>query len=212
MALRRPAFTRAVGMGMTEYSKESESCHDDSAQLIRLARSGDANARSQLFVRVLPRLQQYLIPRIGPAVSRHTDMDDVCQEVLLRGIKAIHSLREDADFKDFERLILQHAKWQVVDSARAEDRFEGESNVPGGVMSVPADLNANSGEVILIEREQVEWLHSLILKLSDDIASVLWLRIDGLTTGEIAQELGISQDLVRKRHQRGVAELRHYSS
>ena len=139
-------------------------------------------------------------------------MDDVCDDVLLRGIKAIHSFTRDADVNGFRRLMLQHARWQVLDSARAEDRFEGESNVPGGVMSVPADLSANSTEELLIEREKVEWLHSLILRLSADIASVLWLRIDGLTTKEIARELDISQDLVRKRHQRGIEELRRYSA
>ena len=181
---------------------------DPRDHLVSPARAGDASARSGLFDAVLPRIQQFLIPKMGSKLQRHTDLDDVCQEIFIRGIKAIHALEPNSGYRDFEALMLQHARWQVVDSARAEGRFEGESNVPGGLMTIPIDADVDQGEGLLIEREDVEWLHSLISRLPDDHANIVWLRLDGFKSDEIAQMLSISPELVRKRHQRAVETLR----
>jgi RNA polymerase sigma-70 factor (ECF subfamily) len=180
--------------------------------LVPLARSGDPGARSKLFDAVLPRLQQFLIPKLGAKLLRHTDLDDICQEVFLRGVKAIHSLDPDADYRQFVGLILQHAKWQALDTGKSNSRFEGESNVPGGVMSIPVDGDQNNGEVLLFMRENVDGLHRLISKLPDDLAKVVWLRLDGLPDAKIGNLLSITPELVRKRHQRAIGKLRHFAS
>jgi DNA-directed RNA polymerase specialized sigma24 family protein len=86
---------------------------------------------------------------MGSRWQRHTDLEDICQEIFIRGIKAIHSLAPDSGYRDFEALMLQHASWQVVDSARAVGRFEGESNVPGELMTIPIDLDIDRGSVLL---------------------------------------------------------------
>ena len=180
--------------------------------LVPLARSGDPGARSDLFDAVLPRLQQFLIPKLGAKLQRHTDLDDICQDVFLRGFKAIHSLDPDADYRQFVGLILQHAKWQVLDAGRSNSRFSGESNVPGGVMTIPADGDQNNGEVLLFMREKVDGLHRLISKLPDDLAQVVWLRLDGLPDAKIGNLLSITPELVRKRHQRAIEKLRQFAS
>jgi len=190
----------------------SKPLKDQRDDLVSLARAGDAKARSDLFEAALPRIQQFLIPKMGFRLQRHTDLDDICQEIFIRGIKAIHSLAPDSGYRDFEALMLQHARWQVVDSARAEGRFEGESNVPGGLMTIPIDLDDDQGECLVIEREDVQWLHSLISRLTDDQARVVWLRLDGLKSDEIAHLLSISPELVRKRHQRAVDKLRQLTT
>jgi threonine aldolase len=46
----------------------------------------------------------------------------------------------------------------------------------------------------------------------DDHASIVWLRLDGLKSDEIAQLLSISPELVRKRHQRAVEKLRQLTT
>jgi RNA polymerase sigma-70 factor (ECF subfamily) len=180
--------------------------------LVPLARSGDPRARSDLFDAVLPRLQQFLIPKLGAKLQRHTDLDDLCQDVFLRGIKAIHSLDQGADYGQFVGLILQHAKWQTIDAARSQARFAGESNVPGGVMSIAADDDPENGEVLLFMREKVDWLHTLISRLPDDLAKVIWLRLDGLPDARISDLLSITPELVRKRHQRAIEQLRQFTS
>ena len=58
----------------------------------------------------------------------------------------------------------------------------------------------------------MQWLHSLISPLPDDDARVVWLRLDGLKSDEIAQLLSISPELVRKRHQRAVEKLRQLTT
>ena len=180
--------------------------------LVPLARSGDPGARSDLFDAVLPRLQQFLIPKLGAKLQRHTDLDDICQDVFLRGVKAMHSLDPDADYRQFVGLILQHAKWQAVDAGRSNSRFAGESNVPGGVMEIPADGDQGDGEVLLFMREKVDGLHRLISKLPDDLARVVWLRLDGLPDAKIGELLLITPELVRKRHQRAIEKLRQFAS
>lgn len=185
---------------------------EDLDALIPLARTGNPQARSDLFNAVLPRLQNFLIPKLGVKLQRHTDLDDLCQDVFLRGIKAIHSLDQEADYSQFVGLILQHAKWQIIDAARSQARFSGESNVPGGMMSIPADQDGGNGEVLFFEKDKVNRMHTLISRLPENLAQVIWLRLDGLPDAKICDLLSITPELVRKRHQRAIEQLRVYTS
>jgi len=79
-------------------------------------------------------------------------------------------------------------------------------------MEIPAGGDQGNGEVLLFMREKVDGLHRLISKLPDDLAKVVWLRLDGLPDAKIGDLLSITPELVRKRHQRAIEKLRQFAS
>ena len=52
------------------------------------------------------------------------------------------------------------------------------------------------------------WLRALVSRLDEKYAGVVRLYLEGRTTAEIAEELGIREETARKRLTRAVAKLR----
>lgn len=177
-------------------------------QVLRRAIRGDSSARSDLFLRIHPKLVLYLQQQSGISLRRKVQLDDLCQEVFLRALPILNSLPVDAEENDFQNLVLKNAHWAVLDAVKKNERFKGESNIPGGIVSIPLDPDQQGGEFLVIDREESEWLHGLIERLEDAYSEVLWLKLDGLKTTEIADQLEISEELVRKRYQRAIEKLR----
>ena len=172
---------------------------------------GVDSARSELFEKVHPEIERYLSQQASISLKRKIQVDDLCQEVFLRALKVIDVLGIDSDYDDFLKLVLQNAKWTVLDAVKSLQKFEGESNIPGGIVSIPVDIDLVGGEVLAIQREESEWLHSLIDELDDDYSSVMWLKLDGKSTQQISEQLSISTELVRKRYQRAVEKIQSRS-
>ena len=85
--------------------------------LLEQARSGDAAARDALFARHAGRLRLYVTRRLGRALGRRVDVDDVCQETYLRVFQALETVdaRGENAFYRFLTAIARHA---LVDAAR----------------------------------------------------------------------------------------------
>lgn len=184
---------------------------DDFSAILNRAIHGDSHSRSALFEQIQPKLELYLSQQSGLSLRRKIQIEDMCQDVFLRALKVLTTLPEEATQQDFLNLVLKNAHWTVLDAVKKNERFKGESNIPGGIVSVPLDPDAHGGEALIIEREESEWLHGLINRLEENYSSVLWLKLDGLETAEVAERLGISQDLVRKRYQRALEKLKQFT-
>ena len=180
----------------------------DFSATLRSAISGDSSARSHLFSLVQPKIQMYLEQQSGLSLRRKIQVDDMCQDVFLRALRVLENLPETASTQDFINLVLKNAQWTILDAVKKNENFKGESNVPGGLVSIPIDPDVVGGEALVIEREESEWLHALIERLDEIYASVLWLKLDGLETAEIADRLSITPAVVRKRYQRAIEALR----
>ena len=184
---------------------------DEFSAILNRAIHGDSHSRSALFERIQPKLEMYLSQQSGLSLRRKIQIEDMCQDVFLRALKVLTTLPEEATPQDFLNLVLKNAHWTVLDAVKKNERFKGESNIPGGIVSVPLDPDAHGGEALIIEREESEWLHGLVERLEENYSSVLWLKLDGLETAEVAERLGISQDLVRKRYQRAIEKLKQFT-
>ncbi len=180
----------------------------DFREILHSAIRGDSAARCELFLLIQPQVEQYLEQQSGLSLRRKIQIDDMCQDVFLRALRVLTTLPETATKEDFYNLVLQNAQWTVLDAVKKNEKFKGESNVPGGIVSIPLDPDASGGEALLVEREESKWLHALIQRLDDIYSSVLWLKLDGLETSEIAERLGVTQDVVRKRYQRAIESIR----
>lgn len=86
--------------------------------LLEQARGGDAAARDGLFARHAGRLRLYVRQRLGTALGRRVDVEDVCQETYLRVFQALD--RVDARGENaFYRFLTTVARHAIVDAARA---------------------------------------------------------------------------------------------
>lgn len=195
----------------SQSSEESIHGRDGFPAILNRAIHGDSHSRSALFEQIQPKLEMYLSQQSGLSLRRKIQIDDMCQDVFLRALKVLKTLPEDATQQDFLNLVLKNARWTVLDAVKKNERFMGESNIPGGIVSVPLDPDVHGGEALIIEREDSEWLHGLIDRLEDSYSSVLWLKLDGLETTEVAERLGISKELVRKRYQRAIEKLKQFT-
>ncbi|MGB1396206.1 MAG: RNA polymerase sigma factor [Planctomycetota bacterium] len=184
---------------------------DEFSAILNSAIHGDSHSRSALFEQIQPKLELYLSQQSGLSLRRKIQIEDMCQDVFLRALKVLTTLPEEATQQDFLNLVLKNAHWTVLDAVKKNERFKGESNIPGGIVSVPLDPDAHGGEALIIEREESEWLHGLIDRLEENYSSVLWLKLDGLETAEVSERLGISQELVRKRYQRAIDKLKQFT-
>ena len=195
----------------SQSSDASTHGRDEFSAILNRAIHGNSHSRSALFEQIQPKLELYLSQQSGLNLRRKIQIEDMCQDVFLRALKVLTTLPEEATQQDFLNLVLKNAHWTVLDAVKKNERFKGESNIPGGIVSVPLDPDAHGGEALIIEREESEWLHGLVERLDESYSSVLWLKLDGLETAEVSERLGISQDLVRKRYQRAIEKLKQFT-
>src|SRR5262245_20580165 len=92
---RSDAVTRGDN-GMQEADRP-DLTPDDAARLVAAARAGDRAALDALLSGSMPLV--YTI--VGRALSGHADVDDVVQEVMVRAVHGLSSLRDPASFRSW---------------------------------------------------------------------------------------------------------------
>jgi RNA polymerase sigma-70 factor (subfamily 1) len=170
------------------------SSHD----LIERVRQGDGDAFRGLFAKYRHRLAVLIHYRLGPELRRHADVEDILQETLLKAFRDIRQFDYQSP-GSFFRWLARIADHIVADMARFQGRqkraaevvrFRSESN-PGG--PEPADTGTPSR--IFRENEALGRLIEELNLLSEDYRRVILLsKVEGLTTAEVAQQLGKSNE------------------
>jgi RNA polymerase sigma factor (sigma-70 family) len=201
---------------MTDHRATSGSGRDSTAEqkAIADARAGSREARDALIQRFQKLVLHYLRKRMGDRLKRFSSEEDLLQEVLMRGVQALEKMPDGARPADFRGVLLQHARWVLLERGRQSGDFLGESIVirhdPDGCRSgsQPEVVDgAATWTGLVAQADQDRWLRALVLRLDEKHASVVQLYLDGRSYGEIAQELGISEANARKRLQRAARSL-----
>jgi len=175
-------------------------------------RSGDQRAAEELlamFESSLVRYFQAALPNIEAA-------EDAAQETFIRLIESIRSGRTK-DVRSLAALIFTIARRLAIDIGRQSARRPSPVSMdahPGGDESrhTLADVIPASGDdprEMAIRRERDAQVQDALRALEPEVREVITLRhIDGLSSREVAEILGVAEGTVWSRLHRGLEVLR----
>jgi RNA polymerase sigma-70 factor (ECF subfamily) len=179
--------------------------------LVERVKKGDHEAFSRLFEKYRSRLAVLIHYKLGPGLRRDADVDDVLQETLLRAYRDIarFDYRAPGSFMSWLARIADHV---MADMARAQNRqkragehvsFRSESNPAG---PEPADFHTPSR--IFTENESLGRLVDMLNRLPEDYRYIiLAIKVEGLSTSEVAERDGVSNQAVSLLLHRAIRKL-----
>ena len=166
---------------------------------------GAANSVENAAVELLSREEGALRRIIQRYVRDASTVDDVYQEVSLKVLRRIDSVRDPAALRGW---LFQLARNACLDYLRREDRRQGLSHEVLAEHTAGGDLGRNPSEQFL-SRERITAVRRALDQLPASQREVLLLRIDdGLDHEAIAERLQISRQAVEVRLCRGRAALK----
>lgn len=142
-------------------------------------------------------------------LQRRLEPDDLVQEMLC----AIWRGLPDATFPSrgaFEGWLFRVGRHRLMDLVRESasekrgDRARREEVLGGEIEELAEDVSPPSR--LARRRDDQEGLRKILSRLPDAYRDVLWeVRVQGRTTGEVADRLGLTRAAVRKRLERALA-------
>jgi len=166
-------------------SHESEPRREDSP-LVAAARDGDRGAFGELYSRYARVVHGILLSRIPPA-----DVEDLVQDVFLRAMRRLHTLRDAAAFAGWLAALARNC---------AADYHRGSREL--------VELQEDCAEAPPPQAEALAIL-AVIQSLPEAYREPLVLRlVEGLTGPEIASRTGLTPGSVRVNLHRGMQQLR----
>ncbi|MFN3689943.1 MAG: RNA polymerase sigma factor [Fimbriimonadales bacterium] len=181
--------------------------HED-AHLIEAAKEGDTRAFDRLWARHRDKVFRSLLKACG---GNPETTHDVLQDALISAFKALQQFRGDANFATWLYTI---ARRLCIRARRDLDRFYSlddplNSDEGKEILRQLIDQYAQDPESIAIENDLRERVQQAVAELPDSLRPVLQLRdIEGLSTEETAQQLGLTQAAVKARLHRARELLR----
>jgi RNA polymerase sigma-70 factor (ECF subfamily) len=161
---------------------------------VQKVKSGDAEAFSALFAKYRPRLAVLLRYKAGPDLLASVEIDDLLQETFLRAFRDIggFTYEKPGSFWNWLASIAGHV---VQDAARFQSRrkrhageilrFRSESNPDG-----PDPVDTKTPTLLLREKEGLQALVDRLDALPEDYRqAILWAKIEGLSTAEMAERM-----------------------
>ncbi len=183
--------------------------------LLEQAHAGDREALSRAFEQYQRRLAILVHFKLSDHTRTFAEVDDIVQETLLRAFRDIHSFSYQAP-GSFLRWLSAIADHVIVDRVRYQGRerragqeipFRSASNPAG---PEPADTKTPSR--LLAQQEAVERLLTRLAALPEDYRkAILLAKIEGLSTSEMAAQLGKSREAVALLVYRAVKRFRTLS-
>jgi RNA polymerase sigma-70 factor (ECF subfamily) len=180
--------------------------------LLERARAGDAEALSQVFERHRRRLAVLVRYKLSGRDRQPTEIEDIVQEVSLRAFRDLQRFEYQAP-GSFFRWLSAIADHVIVDRIRhreracragQEVRFRSVSNPQG-----PDPAITTTPSRLLAQKEAVERLFARLDALPDNYRqAILLAKVEGLTTAEMAERLGMSREAVALLVFRAVKRLR----
>src|ERR1700733_10408713 len=162
------------------------------AELARLAASGDSVATGKLLRALTPRLVRVVRAVLGGA---HPDIDDAIQQALIGFVQALPAFRGDCDPLGYATVIAVRAAVAVrkrvhVDHARRDDQADADET--------PAQRLSPGDEAASQQRKDI--LRDLLAELPPEQAEALAMRVVlGWSLEEIAVHSGAPLNTVRSR-------------
>lgn len=180
--------------------------------LVGRVQQGDPDAFSLLFEKYRPRLAVLIHYQLGETTRRHTDVDDVLQETLLRAFRDIRQFQyhSPGSFLNWLARISGHV---IADLARSQGRqkragehvpFRSESN-PGG----PEPASYATPSRIFSANEALEQFIEKLDLLPEEYRNIILLvKVDELTTAQAAERLGKTREATSLLLHRAIKRLR----
>ena len=174
----------------------SEQLSDE--EVVRRVVDGDP----ALFEILMRRHNQRIYRAVRAILRTEDDVEDVMQQAYLN---AYRNLRQFAGQARFSTWLTRIAVNEALGRRRKSTMVEREDDLTIGLVESPdpdPEQQASNGELrAVMERE--------VAALPDSFRAVVILRdVEGLSTAETAESLGISEDLVKTRLHRAHATLR----
>ncbi len=143
----------------------------------------------------------------GPRLRRTRSVSDLCQDAFLRFFRGLDPGAATQPTEDLRRRLLRNARWVVLDAARAAGAEHGESAAGDGAVARVADRDSGGDDGPVTLQDQERWVHRLIERLDERDARILRLRLKRVPYADIADQLGMTADAARKRHELAVRAL-----
>ncbi|MBZ5620614.1 MAG: RNA polymerase sigma factor [Acidobacteriia bacterium] len=180
--------------------------------LLEKAKAGDEEALSQAFEEHRRRLAVLIHFKLSPRARELSEVEDLVQETYLRAFRDLHAFTYQTP-GSFLRWLSSIADHVIIDRVRYQNRdrraaeevpFRSPSNPAG---PEPADTKTPSR--LFAQQEAVERLLSRLNALPEDYRqAILMAKIEGLSTGEMAERLGKSREAVSLLVYRAVKRFR----
>ena len=165
---------------------------------IQRASRADRESVARLCQHFEPILHGYVVRHCSARVRRWSDPEDITQRVLVEVMDQLPSLPDGTTESELRSRLYRTAQSRITDAARRFHREVGESAMGDGFFERRASSSA-TGPVT--RNDELAWIATLVDDLPDKFADVVRAcALDGLRFVEAAQELGLSEDVVRKRY------------
>ena len=190
----------------------------DTDELLRRSGQGDGQARLELLARQRPRLRQMIAVRLDRRLLARLDPSDVVQEVLMEAHQRLDDYlrRQPLPFFPWlrqiasQRLIKLHEHHHARKRQVTREQRHG-FDLPDESWAALAERlvhSATSPSKHLLRQEQRRRVRQALDRLGERDLEVLVLRyLEGLSPGEIAEVLAISEGAVKTRHTRALIRL-----
>lgn len=179
----------------------------DEAELIARARSGDEDAFADLVMTYSERVMAAL-RRLGLSA---TEVEEVTQEVFLRAWRGLPSFEQRAQFSTWLYRIAFNEAQRLL--ARRTAALPVAQRVPDDTAEDPLarvpDAPDHTPEAHVLDREFEAILHEALAELPAVCRAAVVLRdLEGFSTQEAAEVVGVHQTTFKSRLHRGRTQLR----
>lgn len=184
----------AAGLRPGPLTELSATKISDDAAWVAAARDGDRAAFGRLYERYARMVHGVLLAKVPVG-----DVDDLVQDVFIRALRRLSTLRDNASFGPWLAAIARNvANDYHRRSMPAEPLPEGASDQEIPCVSSGEEENGPSTEIL-----------EAVMSLSDTYRETLILRlVEGMTGPEIAARTGMTHGSVRVNLYRGMEQLR----
>ena len=203
---RRVTNSRRMNPVHEEGSAEPE--QDEYTELVRSAATGDPEALDRLLMRA-----QEVAWRFSTSVCGHADdAEDAMQEALIKTYRYVGRIREPGAFKPWLYRTVRNAclmgrRKRAGEPARLRSLNEVESGHARSMLIDPPDPGKNP-EQLADNAALRRRLRKALRTLPGPYRAVVFLReMEGLSTREVAEVMGMSEDNVKTRLHRARVQL-----
>ena len=180
--------------------------------LVERFRAGDETAFSQLFAAYRPRLAVLIRYKLSERLRQRVEVDDLLQEVFLAAAKDIggFTYRSPGSFMSWLARIADHL---IADEARSQARQKRNAELVRfrsvGNPSGPEPVDPTTPSRIFTQNESVRNLLARLDALPPDYRqAILLAKVQGLSSAEMAAQMGRSREAVAVLLHRALQRLR----
>ena len=181
---------------------------DECAELVRAAVAGEAGALDQLLLKA-----QAIARRFSGSVCGHADdAEDAMQEALFRTYRHVARLRDPAAFRPWLYRTVRNAclmgrRKRAGEPARLQSLDEQVSG-PEGVLQTSVASPGRTPEELAANATLRRHIRAAMGRLPASYREIVFLReMEGLSTREVADVMGLSEANVKQRLHRARAKL-----